>query len=125
MRRKDNSHREEPPSLLEELERRLSPEAFAEVRRALQGLAGHRYRIRHKDVVYPTELALTMKLLNEGRPRAEVKGILMERLQISKPKAYRLIEAALNNRKALPATRTNRAGLEQLAMAVAEGAVHE
>lgn len=110
--------RDEPPSLMTELERRLRPEIMAEVRRALRGLAGQRYRIRYKDVVYPEELALAVKLLNEGRPRAEVKGILMERLQISKPKAYRLMDAALNARAVVPPTHPSPSGLRQLALAL-------
>lgn len=108
----------ESPSLLAELERRLSADAFLEVKRALRSLAGQRFRIRYRDVVYPEELALAVKLLGEGRQRPEVKSILMERLQISKPKAYRLIEAALNSRVVVPPTHPNPEGLRQLALAL-------
>lgn len=110
--------RNHSPSLLEELERRLSPQAMAEVRRAVRGLAGQHYRIRLRDVVYPEELALAVTLLNEGRHRPEVRDILMARLQASKRKAYRLIHAALNARAVVPPTHPNPEGLRQLALAL-------
>lgn len=116
-KRHEDIHRDEPPSLLDELERRLSPEAMSEVRRALSGLAGQRYRVRYKDVVYPMELSLAVKLLNEGRPRAEIKAILMERLQISKPKAYRLIGAALDARATAPQSKEKPASSEPVDLA--------
>lgn len=96
--------RSEAPSLMDEFQRRLKPETFLEVKRVMRGLAGHRYRVRVCDVVATEELSLARKLLAEGRTRAESKGILMERLQISKRKAYRLLSQALDSRAvALPA----------------------
>jgi hypothetical protein len=89
---------------MDEFQRRLKPETFLEVKRVMRGLVGHRYRVRLCDVVAPDELHLAQKLLAEGRTRAEAKGILMERLQISKRKAYRLLSRALDSRAAaLPA----------------------
>ncbi len=106
------------PSLLQELERRMTAPAMKELRQALRGLAGQRYHIRLRDVVYPEELALALQLLNEGRPRPEVRDILVERLQASKRKAYRLIHAALNARAVVPPTHPNPEGLRQLALAL-------
>lgn len=116
--RRRHSHHSEAPSILSDLQPRMSADAFAELKRALRHLTGQRYFIKVRDVVYPEELALAVKLLNEGRPRAEVKTILMERLQISKPKAYRLIEDALNARSVVPPTHPNPDGLRQLALAL-------
>lgn len=118
MRNRQPPSHSEAPSLLAELERRISAEAMSEVRKALRNLVGHRYRIRVREVVYPEELALAVKLLNEGRPRSEAKEILMIRLQISKPKAYRLLDAALNARAVVPPTHPNPEGLRQLALAL-------
>lgn len=116
MRHRQIHNRTEAPSLLAVLEQKLTPEAMAEVRRALRGLAGQRYRIRVREVVYPEQLALAVKLLNEGRPRCEAKNILMIRLAISKPKAYRLLDDALNARAVVPPTHPNPEGLRQLAL---------
>jgi len=106
------------PSLLQELERRLSPAAMWELRRALKSFAGQRYHIRLRDVVFPEELALALQLLNQGLTRLEVRDILMVRLQASKRKAYRLIHAALNARAVVPPTHPNPEGLRQLALAL-------
>jgi len=108
----------ETPSLLAELQQRLSPAAFDEVRRALRHLVGQRYRIRVRDVVHPEELALALSLLKGGMPRPEIKEALMVRLGISKAKAYRLIEQALNARAVVPPTHAIPAGLRQLALAL-------
>lgn len=113
-------HHTQAPSLLEELERRISPAAMAEVRKAVRALAGQRYRIRVRDVVYPEELALALQLLNEGRGRPEIKDILIARIGCSKYKAYRLINAALDARVVVPPTHPNPEGLRQLALALDE-----
>lgn len=110
----------ESPSLLAELQPKLSAAAFEEVRRALRGLVGQRYRIRARDVVAPVELALAIKLLNDGRPRCEAKDILIERLQISKRKAYELLDQALSARAVVPPTHPDPHGLRELAMALDE-----
>lgn len=95
---RNRPQRSEAPSLMDEFQRRLRPETFAEVKRVMRGLVGHRYRVRACDVVAPDEVGLASRLLAEGRSRAEAKDILIERLHVSKRKAYRLLSQALNAR---------------------------
>lgn len=71
-------------------------------------------------VTIPAELALAVTLLNAGMPRPDARTALMVRLQISRRKAYRLIEAALRTRthNVVPPTQPDAAGLRQLALAL-------
>lgn len=115
-----HSHAQEATSLVAELERRLSPSAMAEVRRAVKALAGKRYRFRCSEVIHPEQLALAVNLLNQGMSRADARQALMERLQIRKSKAYQLLAEALNARKVIPPTHPEPRGLRELATALDE-----
>lgn len=71
-------------------------------------------------VLYPSELALAVTLMNAGMPRPDARAALMVRLSVSRRKAYRLIDAALRTRThdVVPPTRPDAAGLRQLALAI-------
>lgn len=118
MRRR--THSQEASSLVAELERRLTPSAMLEVRRAIKAMAGKRYRFTHSEIVHPEQLALAVKLLNQGMSRADAREALMERLQVRKSKAYKLLAEALSARQVIPPTHPEPQGLRELATALDE-----
>jgi hypothetical protein len=65
--------------------------------RGLQGMAGKRVYIAHRDILASDEVSLAVSLL-ETMARDEARDALMARLQCRRSKAYRLIRDALRVR---------------------------
>lgn len=113
-------------SLLAEIERELTAAghgvALPVVRRVARSFVGERCRVHYRDVVFPDELALALRLLDNGMSRPEARDALMVRLEASRAKAYRLLHAALDarGRRVLPPTHTDAAGLSVLAQALVD-----
>lgn len=71
----------------------------AEVRRVLRSLAGRRIYFTRSLVTRPHEVAQALAFLAAGRSVAETRDALMQHSQISRAKAYKLINEALDARK--------------------------
>jgi hypothetical protein len=85
--------------LLDEVQRLpVSDHARAEFLGLLSRMAGRTVHIKRVSIVIPPRVELAKKMLQQGMAVSSIRTALMERTQVSRASAYRLIALALNTR---------------------------
>lgn len=84
--------------LLEVQRLNVTEAARNEFLRMIRNMAGMRIQMTRSALVIPHRVEVAKKLLSEGMTVAQTRDALMERVQIPRRSAYRVIALALNMR---------------------------